>query len=146
MISGQTKLAGLFADPASHSLSPLMHNTAFEANNIDAVYLAFQVNPMNLKQAVESIRTFDMLGVNLSMPNKTAVIPYLDEVSQEAQLIGAVNTIVHEKGRLIGYNTDGAGFMQSVQEAGISIKRKNDSTGSWRCSKGSHCSSCVRRR
>ena len=97
MISGQTKLAGLFADPASHSLSPLMHNTAFEANNIDAVYLAFQVNPMNLKQAVESIRTFDMLGVNLSMPNKTAVIPYLDEVSQEAQLIGAVNTIVHEK-------------------------------------------------
>ena len=109
MISGQTKLAGLFADPASHSLSPLMHNTAFEANNIDAVYLAFKVN---------------MLGVNLSMPNKTAVIPYLDEVSQEAQLIGAVNTIVHEKGRLIGYNTDGAGFMQSVQEAGISIKKK----------------------
>jgi len=124
MISGQTKLAGLFADPASHSLSPLMHNTAFEANNIDAVYLAFKVNPMNLKQAVESIRTFDMLGVNLSMPNKTAVIPYLDEVSQEAQLIGAVNTIVHEKGRLIGYNTDGAGFMQSVQEAGISVKKK----------------------
>ena len=81
---------------------------------------------MNLKQAVESIpRTFDMLGVNLSMPNKTAVIPYLDEVSQEAQLIGAVNTIeVHEKGRLIGYNTDGAGFMQSVQEAGISVKKK----------------------
>lgn len=61
------------------------------------MYLAFQVNPMNLKQAVESIRTFDMLGVNLSMPNKTAVIPYLDEVSQEAQLIGAVNTIVHER-------------------------------------------------
>ena len=83
-----------------------------------------------------------MLGVNLSMPNKTAVIPYLDEVSQEAQLIGAVNTIVHEKGRLIGYNTDGAGFMQSVQKLGFRSKRKMTLLG-LEVQQGSHCSSCV---
>ncbi|MBO1299401.1 MULTISPECIES: shikimate dehydrogenase [unclassified Enterococcus] len=124
MISGKTRIAGIFASPVSHSLSPLMHNTAFQARSIDAIYLAFTVDQTNLKQAVESIRTFNMLGVNLSMPNKIAVIPYLDELSQEAQLIGAVNTIVHRDNRLIGYNTDGMGFMRSVNEAGIAIKDK----------------------
>lgn len=124
MISGKTRLAGIFASPVTHSLSPLMHNTAFQARSIDAVYLAFTVDQSNLMQAVESIRTFNMLGVNLSMPNKTAVIPYLDELSQEAQLIGAVNTIVHRDNRLIGYNTDGMGFMRSVHEAGVAIKNK----------------------
>lgn len=124
MISGKTRLAGIFASPVTHSLSPLMHNTAFQARSIDAVYLAFTVDQTNLMQAVESIRTFNMLGVNLSMPNKTAVIPYLDELSQEAQLIGAVNTIVQRANRLIGYNTDGMGFMRSVNEAGVAIKNK----------------------
>ena len=96
MISGKTKLTGFFAKPASHSLSPLMHNLAFSHWGIDAVYLAFEVDQTNLRQAVESIRTLDMLGVNVSMPNKTAVLAYLDQLSPEAELIGAVNTIVHQ--------------------------------------------------
>lgn len=124
MISGKTKLTGFFAKPASHSLSPLMHNLAFLHWGIDAVYLAFEVDQTNLRQAVESIRTLDMLGVNVSMPNKTAVLAYLDQLSPEAELIGAVNTIVHQEQRLIGYNTDGMGFVRSVNETGHPIKNQ----------------------
>ena len=124
MISGKTKLTGFFAKPASHSLSPLMHNLAFSHWGIDAVYLAFEVDQTNLRQAVESIRTLDMLGVNVSMPNKTAVLGYLDQLSPEAELIGAVNTIVHQEQRLIGYNTDGMGFVRSVNETGHPIKNQ----------------------
>ncbi|EMF0394774.1 shikimate 5-dehydrogenase [Enterococcus sp. AZ078] len=124
MISGKTKLTGFFAKPASHSLSPLMHNLAFSHWGIDAVYLAFEVDQTNLGQAVESIRTLDMLGVNVSMPNKTAVLAYLDQLSPEAELIGAVNTIVHQEQCLIGYNTDGMGFVRSVNETGHPIKNQ----------------------
>ncbi len=124
MISGKTKLTGFFAKPASHSLSPLMHNLAFSHWGIDAVYLVFEVDQTNLRQAVESIRTLDMLGVNVSMPNKTAVLAYLDQLSPEAELIGAVNTIVHQEQRLIGYNTDGMGFVRSVNETGHPIKNQ----------------------
>lgn len=124
MISGKTKLTGFFAKPASHSLSPLMHNLAFSHWGIDAVYLAFEVDQTNLRQAVESIRTLDMLGVNVSMPNKTAVLAYLDQLSPEAELIGAVNTIVHQEQRLIGYNTDGMGFVRSVNETRHPIKNQ----------------------
>lgn len=124
MISGKTKLTGFFAKPASHSLSPLMHNLAFSHWGIDAVYLAFEVDQTNLRQAVKSIRTLDMLGVNVSMPNKTAVLAYLDQLSPEAELIGAVNTIVHQEQRLIGYNTDGMGFVRSVNETGHPIKNQ----------------------
>ncbi|EOS7926607.1 shikimate dehydrogenase [Enterococcus hirae] len=124
MISGKTKLTGFFAKPASHSLSPLMHNLAFSHWGIDAVYLAFEVDQTNLRQAVESIRTLDMLGVNVSMPNKTAVLAHLDQLSPEAELIGAVNTIVHQEQRLIGYNTDGMGFVRSVNETGHPIKNQ----------------------
>ncbi|MGM0298973.1 shikimate dehydrogenase [Enterococcus sp. AZ077] len=124
MISGKTKLTGFFAKPASHSLSPLMHNLAFSHWGIDAVYLAFEIDQTNLRQAVKSIRTLDMLGVNVSMPNKTAVLAYLDQLSPEAELIGAVNTIVHQEQRLIGYNTDGMGFVRSVNETGHPIKNQ----------------------
>ena len=124
MISGRTKLTGFFAKPASHSLSPLMHNLAFSHWGIDAVYLAFEVDQTNLRQAVESIRTLNMLGVNVSMPNKTAVLAYLDQLSPEAELIGAVNTIVHQEQRLIGYNTDGMGFVRSVNETWHPIKNQ----------------------
>ncbi|WP_165006865.1 MULTISPECIES: shikimate dehydrogenase [unclassified Enterococcus] len=124
MITGKTRLAGLFASPARHSLSPLMHNTAFDACGIDAAYLAFEVDQTNLKQAIESIRLLEMIGVNLSMPNKTAVLPYLDAVSREAELIGAVNTVVNKENKLIGYNTDGMGFMRFLKEKGFTIERQ----------------------
>lgn len=83
MITGKTRLAGLFASPARHSLSPLMHNTAFDACGIDAAYLAFEVDQTNLKQAIESIRLLEMIGVNLSMPNKTAVLHYLMQSAEK---------------------------------------------------------------
>lgn len=123
-ITGQTQLAGLIAHPARHSISPKIQNMAFTHNKMDACYLAFDVLPENLKDSIEGIRSLNLIGVNLSMPHKQAVIPLLDELSPEAQLIGAVNTIVNQKGKLIGYNTDGIGFIRSLTEEGIDIVGK----------------------
>lgn len=120
-ITGQTRLAGLFAKPARHSISPLLHNTAFKEKNIDARYLAFDVEPENLKTSIEAVRTLQMLGINLSMPHKTAALPMMDELSEAARLIGAINTVVNHQGKLIGHNTDGIGFMASLTDAGLSV-------------------------
>ena len=118
-ISGYTRLVGLIANPIKHSLSPKMHNEAFEKLGLDYVYLAFEVEKEGLKNAIGSIRVLDMLGSNISMPYKEEVIKYLDELSPEAKLIGAVNTIVNDKGKLIGHITDGIGFMKSLRSEGI---------------------------
>lgn len=123
-ITGQTRLSGLFASPSQHSISPLIHNTAFQALGIDAVYLAFEVNQSGLKEAIASIRTLNLLGVNLSMPNKQLACQLVDELSEVAALVGAINTIVPHNGQLIGYNTDGLGFMQSLAAKTISIQGK----------------------
>lgn len=121
-ISGYTRLVGFFASPAKHSISPKMHNLAFKETNIDAIYLAFDVSNETLADSIQTIRTFDMLGANLSMPNKIAAIHYMDELSESAKLIGAINTIVNQEGKLIGHNTDGIGFCESLREAKVSIK------------------------
>ncbi len=121
MISGHTRLAALFAKPARHSISPAMHNLSFSENNIDAVYLAFDVEPENLVTSIESIRTLDMLGVNLSMPHKMAAVPLVDALSPAAALIGAINTIVNDNGHLTGHNTDGIGFMKALEAIDVSI-------------------------
>ncbi|MFV0557164.1 MAG: shikimate dehydrogenase [Enterococcus sp.] len=114
-ITGYTQLAALFANPAKHSQSPRMHNLAFAERGIDARYFAFEITLEQLADSIASIRHFKMLGVNLSMPFKTAAIAYMDELTPAAQLIGAINTIVNQDGRLIGANTDGQGFMASIQ-------------------------------
>ncbi|BCA85733.1 shikimate dehydrogenase (NADP(+)) [Enterococcus saigonensis] len=121
-VTGYTRLAGLIANPAKHSISPLMHNAAFKANGIDAVYLSFEVEKAQLEASLRSITALDMIGVNVSMPYKMAVIPYLNELSAAAQLIGAVNTIVptHD-GALVGHNTDGSGFMRSLADIDVDI-------------------------
>lgn len=121
MISGHTRLSALFAKPARHSISPAMHNLSFSENNIDAVYLAFDVEPENLATSIESIRTLDMLGVNLSMPHKMAAVPLVDALSPAAALIGAINTIVNDNGHLTGHNTDGIGFMKALEAIDVSI-------------------------
>ncbi|WP_461197504.1 shikimate dehydrogenase [Enterococcus sp. N249-2] len=121
MISGHTRLAALFAKPARHSISPAMHNLSFSENNIDAVYLAFDVEPENLATSIESIRTLDMLGVNLSMPHKMAAVTLVDALSPAAALIGAINTIVNDNGHLTGHNTDGIGFMKALEAIDVSI-------------------------
>lgn len=118
-ISGQTKLAALYAQPARHSFSPLMQTTAFQAAGIDAIYLSFDLTAEKFPHAMEAIRSLDLLGVNISMPYKQKALTLVDEVDQAAQLIGAVNTVVNQKGKLIGYNTDGAGFMKSMAEQAV---------------------------
>lgn len=116
MITGHTRLAGLFAEPIRHSVSPMIQNASFQALGIDAVYLAFELGKEKINEAIASILNLEMLGANLSMPNKMAAVPYMDELSDAAKLIGAVNTIVNENGKLIGYNTDGIGFMRNLKD------------------------------
>lgn len=123
-ISGKTKITGLFGYPVEHSLSPAMHNIAFRHLNLDYCYVAFPVKPEYLEDAVKAIRALDLAGVNVTIPHKEKVINFLDEISDEAMSIGAVNTIKNDKGRLIGFNTDGRGFMESLSENSIVIKDK----------------------
>lgn len=115
-------MVGLFGRPVGHSLSPVMHNTAFEQNQLPYAYAAFQVDDHQIKEAVEAIRALGMRGVNVTIPHKVAVIPYLDKIDPLAERIGAVNTIVNEDGTLIGYNTDGTGYVRSLlEETGINL-------------------------
>ena len=122
-IDGYTRLAAVVANPIKHSISPFIHNSAFEATNTNGVYLAWEVDAAELAETVANIRRYQMYGINLSMPYKEQVIPYLDQLSEEACLIGAVNTVVNREGTLIGYNTDGKGFFKSLPSFKISGKR-----------------------
>lgn len=125
-ITGTTALAGIFANPATHSISPLMHNQAFDLTQIDARYLAFEVakDEETFARAIQSIRDLQLIGVNLSMPFKQMALSYVDEYSREVELIQAINTIVNDHGRLIGHNTDGKGFIQSLAAHHIDISDK----------------------
>lgn len=122
-INGYTRLAAVVANPIRHSISPFIHNSAFEATETNGVYLAWEVEATDLAETVANIRRYQMYGINLSMPYKEQVIPYLDQLSEEARLIGAVNTVVNQEGTLIGYNTDGKGFFKSLPSFKISGKR-----------------------
>ena len=113
-IDGYTRLAAVVATPIKHSISPFIHNYAFEKTGVNGVYVAWDIPESELQVTLENIMRYDMFGINVSMPYKQAVIPYLDEVTKAADLIGAVNTIVNRDGRLIGYNTDGFGFFKSL--------------------------------
>jgi shikimate dehydrogenase len=118
-IDGHTKVAGIFGDPIGHTLSPAMHNAAFKAIGLNAVYVPFHIKADSkgaLKTAVEAIRAMNMLGVNVTIPHKERVFKFLDEVDEHAIDIGAVNTIVNRDGRLFGYNTDGAGYLLSLRK------------------------------
>ena len=122
-IDGYTRLAAVVANPIKHSISPFIHNSAFEATEINGVYLAWEVEVGDLAETLANIRRYQMFGINLSMPYKEEVIPYLDELSDEVRLIGAVNTVVNQNGNLIGYNTDGKGFFKSLPSFKISGKK-----------------------
>ncbi|MBI5887802.1 MAG: shikimate dehydrogenase [Deltaproteobacteria bacterium] len=118
-MTGKTKVVGIFGDPVTHSLSPAMHNAAFEALGLDYVYVPFHVkldNNADLKKAVEGIRAMNIRGVNVTIPHKEKVIKLLDDMHDSAKDIGAVNTIVNDNGRLIGYNTDGDGYISGLKE------------------------------
>ena len=121
-ITGTTQLTALLGSPVSHSISPLMHNEAFGILGLDYVYLCFDVDEEALPAAVEGLKRCGIRGFNLTMPDKNRIVDLVDRLSPAAQLIGAVNTVVAENGILTGYNTDGAGFMRSAQEAGFTLK------------------------
>ncbi len=117
-IEGTTKIIGVFGYPIKHTASPAMHNAAFEALGLDYVYLPFEVRPQRLEEAAKALISLNIVGVNVTIPHKETVCPHLDEISREAELIGAVNTIAVRSERLIGYNTDGQGFIASLKEDG----------------------------
>lgn len=123
-LSGHTLLISLIATPIRHSLSPKMHNEAFAKLGLDYAYLAFEVGNEELADAVQGIRALGIRGSNVSMPNKQAIIPYLDEISPAAELVGAVNTVVNKdgKGHLVGHVTDGTGAVRALAEEGVDIK------------------------
>lgn len=123
-ITGHTGLTALLGSPVSHSISPLMHNESFRQLNLDYVYLCFDVTEATLPEAVAGLKACGIRGFNLTMPCKNKIVELLDELSPAARLIGAVNTVVNDKGKLIGYNTDGIGYMQAVKDAGHNILGK----------------------
>ncbi|NIM02913.1 shikimate dehydrogenase [bacterium] len=116
--SGSTKIVRLIGYPVEHSKSPLMHNAAFQSLGLDFVYNLFSVKPSDLKEAITGLRAPNVAGANVTIPYKEEVMKYLDEISPEAEFIGAVNTIHNRQGRLGGYNTDGQGFITSLLTEG----------------------------
>lgn len=124
-ITGRTRLLGLIGSPVAHSGSPAMYNYAFARLGVDYAYLAFDIPPQGVAEAMAAIRTLNMKGFNITMPHKVAILPYLDGVAPEVELIGAANTVVQQAdGRYIGYNTDGKGFVYDLEAHGYSIKGK----------------------
>jgi shikimate dehydrogenase len=114
-ISSRTCVVGILGHPVGHSLSPRMHNAALRAQGIDMVYLAFDVPPERLSEAVSGLRGLGFRGANVTIPHKEAIVGLLDEVEATALRIGSVNTVVNERGRLLGYNTDKSGFAAALR-------------------------------
>lgn len=124
MINAGTRITGLMGWPIKHSLSPQIHNTAFHDLDLNFVYIPLAVQPQDLSQAVAGARALNFVGFNVTIPHKRAIMPYLDEIDDMAQAIGAVNTVVCRDGRLIGYNTDASGFVKALEAQGIGILGK----------------------
>jgi shikimate dehydrogenase len=121
LINAKTELYGVIGNPVRHSLSPIIHNGVFQRMGLNAVYLAFEVN--NLEEAMNGIRELGLRGLSVTLPFKTQVLPYLDHIEDFAWKIRSVNTIVNEEGRLVGYNTDGRGALEALEEK-VDLKGK----------------------
>jgi shikimate dehydrogenase len=121
MIDAETQLYGVIGNPVRHSLSPIIHNGAFRRMGLNAVYLVFEVK--DPKEAINGIRGLGVRGVSVTIPFKIQILPFLDEVEAVAWKIRAVNTIVNEEGRLIGYNTDWRGALEALEEK-VDLKGK----------------------
>ena len=121
-ISGKTRVCGVIGEPIEHTLSPLMHNAAFEALKIDYVFLAFRVKPAEVESAVNGMRALNIRGLNVTMPHKSSVIKHLDRVDLSAQIVNSVNTILNKENLLFGFNTDGVGAFKALKENGVELK------------------------
>jgi shikimate dehydrogenase len=118
-ISGKTQVCGVIGDPITHTLSPAMHNAAFNHLKLDFAFLAFQVKAANLENAVRGMRGLGIRGLNVTMPHKTAVTQHLDEVDSTVKFLGSANTILNEGDKLLGFNTDGVGALRALRENGV---------------------------
>jgi shikimate dehydrogenase len=125
IITGKTRICGLIGDPVEHTVSPAMHNAAFKKLGLDFLYLPFRVKPEALGEAVAGLRALNIIGFNVTIPHKVAVIPLLDSLDPLAEKIGAVNTVVNKDGELRGDNTDGPGFLQALLGRGVEVGGKN---------------------
>lgn len=125
-IAGHTKVVGVIGDPVEHSCSPQMHNAAFRELGMDYVYVPFRVKAEHLKAAVEGFKALNIVGINVTLPHKKGVLPLMDRVSKEVELIGAMNTMIFKDGKVEGHNTDARGFIASLREEGLNdIKGMN---------------------
>ena len=123
-IKGTTGLLALIGSPVGHSGSPDMYNFCFRYHNLDYSYMAFDIKEDQVPAALDAMRLFKMRGCNVTMPCKTAAAQNMDELSPAARIIGAVNTIVNENGKLIGHMTDGIGFVENLRDHGVDVKGK----------------------
>ncbi len=121
-INAETKLYMLLGFPVNHSLSPLFHNTAFEYLGINAAYLACNVEIDNVKEAVEGIKALSVAGFNVTSPLKEAVIPYLDVLTEDVEILKSANTVVNRDGLLYGSSTDGKGFIKSLEKLPVKLE------------------------
>ena len=123
-IKGTTGLLALIGSPVGHSGSPDMYNFCFRYHNLDYCYMAFDIKEDQVPAALDAMRLFNMRGCNVTMPCKTAAAQNMDELSAAARIIGAVNTIVNENGKLVGHMTDGIGFVENLRDHGVDVKGK----------------------
>ena len=124
VISGKTRVCGVIGDPIEHSLSPTIHNAAFDHLKLDFVFLAFRVKAADLENAVRGMRGLGIHGLNVTMPHKSTVIGYLDEVDSTVKFLGSANTVLNKDGVLSGFNTDGVGALKALRENGAELSEK----------------------
>lgn len=124
-INGHTRLCGLIGNPVEHTLSPVIHNTVAEEMHDNLVYVPFHVEQGNLQKAIAGAYSLNVLGLNVTVPYKQAVIPYLDCVEGLAERIGAVNTLVRTENGFRGYNTDMMGLYRAMEEKGIAFEAED---------------------
>ena len=123
MIDAKTQVCAVIGDPVAHSLSPAIHNAAFQERGLDFVYVGYRVDPKDVDKAIAGVRGFGMRGLSVTIPHKVAVMELLDEIDPVARGIGALNTVVREEdGRLLGYNTDASGALAALRAAGTPLE------------------------
>lgn len=121
-ITGKTRVCGVIGDPIEHTLSPVMHNAAFDALKLDYAFLAFRVKSAGVENCMNGMRAFNIRGLNVTMPHKSAVMKFLDRIDLSAQIVNSVNTILNRDGKLFGFNTDGVGALRALRENGVELK------------------------
>lgn len=122
MIDSETKVVGIIGNPVRHSLSPIMHNKAFSHLGLNWVYLSFEVEPGRVRSAIEGARDLGMVGLNVTMPFKMEAVEWVDIKDGSVILTGSLNTLLFKDGKIMGFNTDGIGFLNSLREKGIPLQ------------------------